>query len=56
MLQAGLDRSIGITLIETGQLDEAEAIYRQLLAENENDEKSRNELAYIQKLRNERNN
>lgn len=56
MLQAGLDRSIGITLIETGQLDEAEAIYRQLLTENDNDEKSRNELAYIQKLRNERNN
>lgn len=56
MLKAGLDRSIGITLIETGKLDEAEAIYRQLLTENDNDEKSRNELAYIQKLRNERNN
>ncbi|HET6553635.1 MAG TPA: hypothetical protein VFG49_08865 [Dyella sp.] len=44
-------RGQGYVLTETNRLDEAEAMYRKCLALDPNDSGSRNELAYIQSLR-----
>jgi tetratricopeptide (TPR) repeat protein len=44
-------RGIGFQLIELGQLDQAEAIYREILAIDPNDAAAMNELAYIDELR-----
>jgi len=51
VLKAAADRSAGYALTEMGRLDEAEAIYRQVLTVNENDQKARAGLDYIQKIR-----
>jgi len=40
-------RGMGFTLIELGRWDEAEAVFNQALELNPNDEKAKNELAYI---------
>lgn len=44
-------RGVGFALIEKGQLDEAATIFRECLAIDPNDEKSKNELAYIAEMR-----
>ena len=49
--KSSAQRSIAYCLVEQGQLDEAEAIYRELLKNDPKDNKSQNELDYIQSLR-----
>ena len=50
-MQSRSCRGIGFVLTEQGKLDESEANYRRCLTLDPNDEKSKDELAYIAQLR-----
>lgn len=50
-LIARAQRGLGYILIERGQLDEAEALYKQILADNPEDSKAQQELRYIAEQR-----
>lgn len=50
-INARAQRGLAFILIEEGKLDDAEAIYQELLQKNPNDAMSQNQLAYIQQLR-----
>lgn len=50
-LTARAQRGLGYILIERGHLDEAEALYKQILADNPDDSKAQQELHYIEQQR-----
>jgi Tfp pilus assembly protein PilF len=51
VMQSRSCRGIGFVLTEQGKLDESEANYRRCLTLDPNDQKSKDELAYIGRLR-----
>ena len=50
-IQQGVRRSLGVSLIELNQLDEAVKYFNQVLEADPSDSKARNELKYIDELK-----